>query len=294
MITDKALWLADFLYRKKKATRAQVEQAWQKSNISYGKELNRRTFQETKNKVEHLFDTTIAYNAQTHEYYFENPDIFKEDSVRSWLLKTLSVSSILQTYKKMQSRILLEEPATGYFHLSELLNAMETSVKAKLTYHPFNKDSYTTLLSAYCLKVFKQRWYALGFSSYHQEVRTFALDRSESIELTGTPFSIPAEFNNKLYFQHCYGITYAPHLELHKITFKVNSKHIPYLRTNPIHHSQKETTEGIFHITAYFSIELMQELLSHGSNIEVIAPSSIRNKIREEAMKIIENYQKSL
>ena len=52
MITDKALWLADFLYRKKKATRAQVEQAWQKSNISYGKELNRRTFQETKNKVE--------------------------------------------------------------------------------------------------------------------------------------------------------------------------------------------------------------------------------------------------
>lgn len=55
----------------------------------------------------------------------------------------------------MQSRILLEEPATGYFHLSELLNAMETSVKAKLTYHPFNKDSYTTLLSAYCLKVFK-------------------------------------------------------------------------------------------------------------------------------------------
>ena len=34
MITDKALWLADFLYRKKKATRAQVEQAWQKSNIS--------------------------------------------------------------------------------------------------------------------------------------------------------------------------------------------------------------------------------------------------------------------
>jgi len=38
----------------------------------------------------------------------------------------------------------------------------------------------------------------------------------------------------------------------------------------------------------------MQELLSHGSNIEVIAPSSIRNKIREEAMKIIENYQKSL
>ena len=88
----------------------------------------------------------------------------------------------------MQSRILLEEPATGYFHLSELLKAMETSVKAKLTYHPFNKDSYTTLLSAYCLKVFKQRWYALGFSSYHQEVRTFALDRIESIELTGTPF----------------------------------------------------------------------------------------------------------
>ena len=140
MITDKALWLADFLYRKKKATRAQVEQAWQKSNISYGKELNRRTFQETKNKVEHLFDTTIAYNAQTHEYYFEDPDIFKEDSVRSWLLKTLSVSSTLQTYKKMQSRILLEEPATGYFHLSELLNAMETSVKAKLTYHPFNRS----------------------------------------------------------------------------------------------------------------------------------------------------------
>ena len=85
------------LISQEKGDTCPVEQAWQKSNISYGKELNRRTFQETKNKVEHLFDTTIAYNAQTHEYYFENPDIFKEDSVRSWLLKTLSVSSILQT-----------------------------------------------------------------------------------------------------------------------------------------------------------------------------------------------------
>lgn len=38
------------LISQEKATRAQVEQAWQKSNISYGKELNRRTFQETKTR----------------------------------------------------------------------------------------------------------------------------------------------------------------------------------------------------------------------------------------------------
>ena len=69
----------------------------------------------------------------------------------------------------------------------------------------------------------------------------------------------------------------------------MNPKHIPYLRTNPIHHSQKETTEGIFHITAYFSYRTDAGVLSHGSNIEVISPSSIRNKIREEAMKVIEN-----
>ncbi|WP_262482831.1 helix-turn-helix transcriptional regulator [Bacteroides gallinarum] len=252
MITDKTLWLADFLYRRKKATRSQVEQAWRNSNISYGKELNRRTFQETKNKVEHLFDTTIAYNAQTHEYYFEDPDIFQEDSVKSWLLKTLSVSSTLQAYKKMQNRILLEEPATGYFYLSELLNAMETSVKIMLAYHPFNKDSYTTLLSAYCLKVFKQRWYVLGFSSHHQEIRTFALDRIESIGLTETPFSVPAEFDNKLYFQHCYGITYAPHLELHKIIFKVNSRHIPYLRTNRFTTHNKRLPRAYFRLQPIF------------------------------------------
>ena len=28
MITDKALWMAEFLYRKKKATRNQIEKAW--------------------------------------------------------------------------------------------------------------------------------------------------------------------------------------------------------------------------------------------------------------------------
>ena len=291
MITDKALWLADFLYRKKKATRPQIEQAWQQSNISYGKELNRRTFQETKNKVEHLFDVTVAYNPQSHEYSFDNPEIFQEDGIRSWLLKTLSVSAILQKYKNMQKRILLEEPATGYSYLPELLEAMETSLKVELTYHPFNGDCYKTLLSPYCLKAFKQRWYILGFSSHHQQIRTFALDRIEEIKETEESFSLPKEFDNRAYFQNCYGITYAPHLELHTIIFKAIPQQIPYLRTNPIHHSQQETEEGIFQFTAYFSYELMQELLSYGSRIEILSPASILNRIKEEVLKVVEMYK---
>lgn len=294
MVTDKALWLADFLYREKKATREQIEKAWEKSNISYGKRLGRRTFQETRNKVKRLFDINIDYNAKTHEYYFEDPEIFQENSIRNWLLKTLSVSNLLQRYRTMQERILLEEPAYGYFYLPDILEAMEISAKIELSYHPFNDNKYTTLFSPYCLKVFKQRWYVLGFSSRHQQIRTFSFDRIEDIALTEEAFSIPKDFNQHSYFNNCYGITYSPHLELEIIVFKVNSRQIPYFRTRPIHHSQTEIKEGIFQIKAYLSYELIQELLSYGSNIEVFSPTSVRIKIKEEAMKMIEMYQTKL
>ncbi|MBP3517004.1 MAG: WYL domain-containing protein [Parabacteroides sp.] len=284
------MWLAEFLYRKKRATRFQIEQEWSRSNISYGKPLNRRTFQETKNKVERLFDTTISYNAQTHEYYFEDAEIFKKNSVHNWLLKTLSVSTTLQKYKNQQERILLEEPATGYFYLSELLEAMDASEQIQLTYHPFDKKPYTTLFSAYCLKAFQQRWYVLGFSDYHQQIRTFALDRIMCIEQTTISYSIPADFNNQLYFKDCYGITYAPHLELHTITLEVSPSYSPYLRTSPIHHSQQEIKKDIFQFTAFFSIELLQKLLSYGQNIKVLSPLSIQQRIKEEAQNMINLY----
>lgn len=290
MVTDKALWLADFLYRRKKATRQQIEQEWARNSISEGKAMNRRTFQETKNKVEHLFDTTIAYNAQTHEYYFEDPEIFRENGVRSWLLKSLSTSAVLQKYKKLYNQILLEEPAVGYAYLPELLDAMEASVNVELAYHPFDKEAYKTLLSIYCLKAFGQRWYVLGFSTHHRQIRTFALDRIEEIKQTETTYSIPADFDSKLYFKHCYGITYAPHLELHTITFKASASHVPYLRTNPLHRSQQEVGNGIFQFTAYFSPELLQKLLSYGSNIEILSPLSVRQRIEEEIRSMVKQY----
>lgn len=293
MITDKALWMAEFLYRKKKATRNQIEKAWLQSNISDGKELNRRTFQETKNKIEHLFDINILCDTKTHEYYFEDDEIFRKNDIRNWPLKTLSLSSTLQKYTKLQKRILLEEPASGYLYLTELLEAMETSTILKLTYHPFNGEKYTTSFSPYCLKVFKQRWYILGFSSRHQEIRTFSFDRIENIESTKTIFSIPPDFDNKQYFYNCYGITYAPHLELDTIVFKVNEKQIPYFRTCPIHHSQKEIKNGIFQIQAYISYELIQEFLSYGSNIIVLSPTSVKDKIRNEALSMVRLYSQN-
>ena len=75
---------------------------------------------------------------------------------------------------------------------------------------------------------------------------------------------------------------------------KANKDQANYLRTLPLHQSQKETLldDGVlFHYKIKIDKEFEMELLKLGSNIEIIQPKSLRDCIIKETQKILKLYK---
>jgi predicted DNA-binding transcriptional regulator YafY len=83
--------------------------------------------------------------------------------------------------------------------------------------------------------------------------------------------------------------------DVEKIRIKVTDKNNKrkYLRTLPLHHSQREVEKhddySIFELTVYPSYDFIHEILSHGEELEVVEPAWVRNECKlyiEEMYKL--------
>ena len=83
--------------------------------------------------------------------------------------------------------------------------------------------------------------------------------------------------------------------ELAVVRIKVNSYHSKYIRALPLHSSQKEIEQtndySIFEYHLIPTIDFKQELLSMGSNVEVLTPQNLREEMREEILEMGELYK---
>ena len=80
------------------------------------------------------------------------------------------------------------------------------------------------------------------------------------------------------------------------VKIRVYGVQAEYLRSTPLHKSQKETyyKRGEFSEFTYklsITPELISQLLSMGSQIEVLEPKELRDEMKEELIKCLTNYK---
>ena len=72
---------------------------------------------------------------------------------------------------------------------------------------------------------------------------------------------------------------------------KVYGTQREYFRTLPLHHSQKEVeTENEYSVFRYYfspTYDFVQEILSHGCEVEVLFPEHLRNEVGRHAEVIV-------
>ena len=150
------------------------------------------------------------------------------------------------------------------------------------------------MLTPFCVKVFKQRWYVIGYCRERDAMRTFSLDRIVELHTTGTKFSVPADFEGAEYFNDSFGII-TDNKQTETIRIKVFGMHVMYVRALPLHHSQKEieTAYGysVFEYEIRPTLDLKQEIISRGNDMEVVYPESFRNEIKEMIEEMWNRYK---
>ena len=123
----------------------------------------------------------------------------------------------------------------------------------------------------------------------------YALDRISDCSPTGATFRMKADFDIDEYFRGCCGIMRSQE-EPVRILLKAYYSAPDYLRTLPIHESQRELVEmrddeaSYFELTVRPTFDLYQRLLAQADQIEVLEPKSVRGQMSHFVKKLMSYY----
>ncbi|MDH8702494.1 hypothetical protein M2138_001860 [Dysgonomonadaceae bacterium PH5-43] len=285
---NRYVWLVDIIYRREKITFEEINEYWQRSLLNTdGEDLPLRTFHNHRQAIEQMFDINIECDKRNgYKYYIDNADDMERGGVRNWLLNTFAINNLINESHKLKHRILFEKIPSGQIYLTPIIEAMRDSLSLEITYQSFWRDTANSYeIYPYCIKVFKQRWYLIGYSPYKDDILIYALDRIKHIHISDNKFKLPKEFDGEDFFNDCFGIVAGDGHKTENVLIKVYKIQDSYIKALPLHHSQKEVeSTSEYTIFSYFikpSFDFRQELLSHGSDIEVLEPKWFRDEIAE-------------
>ena len=269
-------------------TREKISERYEEK---FGAPMSRRSFEKWKRDIEDLFDINIeSTKKKPYVYYIDN----EMDNYHCWLLDTMSISDEMLANKSISNRILLENVPSSQKYLSLILKAMRESKVLEVAHKSFwsNGEEKTFHLEPYCVKMFRQRWYVVGKNDYGKpgdNIRIYGLDRIGDLSLTDQHFTFPDSFNPEKYFDGCIGVCFDG--KVTNVRLKVDVNQANYLRSLPLHSSQKEKRHddySIFTLRVRPSFDFVQELLHNRDTIEVLEPKALRDELAQIAKNIWE------
>ena len=290
------VWLLETIHRAGKITFEEINARWLRSELSGGETLSLRTFHHHRDAIEELFDINIeCIKRGGYCYYIEDTEELEKGCVRKWLLNSFAVDNLIVESRKLKSRILLEEVPSGKRYLIPLIEAMRDGMIVEVDYQSFRQQVPANFeIEPYCLKLFRQRWYVVARSPHYNRVMIYSLDRILDLEVSEKTFYYPEEFNPQSYFDACFGIVADDDIGIETVQLKVYAPQDKYFDALPLHHSQRtvEGTEGhtVYEYRIRPTYDFVQELLSHGADVEVLQPSLLRSRLGDIAKEMVALY----
>lgn len=288
-------WMVDTLRRYGRISREELNSRWQNSEVSRGAPLPRRTFYNYRQAVAELFGVNIGYDRRTNEYFIENDDTCDSNPrLTDWLLNSAAISGMLTAASAVSSRVFVEEVPSARQNLAPILDAINQNLAIRFSYHPFTRSqpSPDLEIEPYLLKLFRQRWYVAGLNTREKRLKTYALDRMSSVELTLRHFEMPSDFDPAEYFRHSFGIVVDASTPRH-VMIRTTPSQAKYLRALPLHPSQQELVHGEYSEFTYHILlteEFVRELMMLGPEITVMHPAELRTMLVERLKRTVSLY----
>ena len=294
-LINRYVWLVDTINRYGRITLKDLNDAWLRSEISEGKPLARRTFFHYRDGVEEMFDINIVCDKSTFEYYIDSSGGENNTRLQSWLVDSASLSGMLSNAHDISDRIILENVPSAREHLPIIIDAMKQNRRIRFSYKSYTRSQPTDgiVLEPYFVKIFKQLWYVIGMNIKDGAVKTYSLDRITQLNLLQDTFKMPYGVKPSEFFKDCFGIITNKN-KAKRIVLRVEPTQAKYFRALPLHPSQMEEVHDNYSVFTYsmrITYDLKEEIMSHGSSIEVLEPTELKMLIQNELKQALDNYQ---
>jgi hypothetical protein len=288
------IWIINTLRLNDKMTLSQLNQKWIDDCVTDGNPLARSTFNHHREAIQDLFGVIIDCERNTYRYYISNPSVLADDELTPWLFSTMTVHGVLADSVAVKDRVVLEDVPAGMEYLSLLVSAIKSNHRILIGYQKFGVEGYEKVVCPYALKLFHQRWYLLARTADDQ-MRIYALDRMTKAEQTNESFTMPRDFSPKAYFAEYFGVLTMP-IPMAHVVIRAYDTTPNYLRTLPLHHSQREIATTADHADFAYDLrpttDFLGQLLSHGARIEVLEPKTVRQQMKQMIADSLERYRK--
>ena len=169
----------------------------------------------------------------------------------------------------------------GLEFLSEIFNSIVNHQSLRILYNNFKGEEKVWIIHPYYLKQYNTRWFLFGMNNEYRNITNVPLDRIVAIEQAPVEY-IATDIDFEEYFDDIIGVTFSKDKDLVSVQLKFSESRFPYITSKPIHWSQKvvDADNYIIEIDVIPNKELTALLLSYGSDVEVLAPESVRNDIK--------------
>lgn len=183
----------------------------------------------------------------------------------------------------------------GLSFFGQIFNAIQFNNVIEIQYQSFKQSKQSQIiLHPYFLKQYNNRWFLFGLNDELKCITNLALDRIKTVNETNRIYIENAKINFNEYFDDVIGVTVLENQEPIPITLQISNNLWPYIRTKPIHGSQKiklRTDDYVLiELKLQINYELVTLLLSLGEGVKVITPIELVEVIKTKVKSILNNY----
>lgn len=198
-----------------------------------------------------------------------------------------------------QSSKVIEFDQNQYLKGIEFINPLYKAITNQqpicIAYQSFKQETVQqNIIHPYFLKQYNNRWFLFGLNNEYKSISNLALDRVLEISESDIEFEMQYIVDFEEFFEDMIGVTMPVGALPQKILLKIKASSWPYIKTKPLHGSQKikEVNDEytLVELNLIINYELISLLFSYAENITVIEPLLLAEEIKIKANNLIKNY----
>lgn len=286
-----------------------IDACYDKLGVDISKETIQKDIAQMRMSPPDGFDAPIYFNRAKGGYEYTDPD-FSMLSVKlsdsdieaikesAEILKLIGGSRVSEKFNTAIEKIMttfLEEfpesqkkethlqtmvppPSRGFEHFDLFYSACSQKTPVSFIHYSYKKRNFSSItIHPFLIKEFENKWYIIGYSEKHNEVRTFGMDRIYSPHKILKRFIKLDKTAMESLQKDYYGVFPIPNQPKQKIIIQTSVLATHYFVAYPIHESQdvQKQPEGdaIIHFDLVPTLELTRLFLSHGYHVKIVSPT---------------------
>ncbi|MGG5614710.1 helix-turn-helix transcriptional regulator [Myroides odoratimimus] len=213
------------------------------------------------------------------------PGVEGLESVETKLMNVSNENQIQKIISFQENEFL-----NGIDFLTPLYNYIKNHQVLDILYKPFkhvNSTSFT--IAPYFLKQYNNRWFLFGLNYKIKKIQNIALDRIVDLEVSTSEIYLKNDIDFEEYFDDIVGVTNFEDSEVLNIKIQLSENIIPYIKSKPIHGSQR-IIKDVLYLSVKYNYELESLILSYGENMKVLEPIHVKNNVIKRLNNAINKY----